>query len=198
MENNLDYMTIQQFAELVGTSKQNIYNQTKGRLEKYTVIVNGRLHILKAAADDYYSEQPQPIPLNSEQSILSSENNPKQPNENQSQFETIKQNQPNSSGLNSENSAENSISDIIELLKQELAAKDEQLAAKDEQLAAKDKQIDELHTLLSQQQQLQLASQLQYQTLLEEKKQQEEQQSKDKEQVTEPQKKGLFGIFKKK
>lgn len=191
MENNLDYMTIQQFAELVGTSKQNIYNQTKGRLEKYTVIVNGRLHILKAAADDYYSEQPQPIPLNSEQSILSSENNPKQPNENQSQFETIKQNQPNSSGLNSENSAENSISDIIELLKQELAAKDEQLAAKD-------KQIDELHTLLSQQQQLQLASQLQYQTLLEEKKQQEEQQSKDKEQVTEPQKKGLFGIFKKK
>ena len=191
MENNLDYMTIQQFAELVGTSKQNIYNQTKGRLEKYTVIGNGRLHILKAAADDYYSEQPQPIPLNSEQSILSSENNPKQPNENQSQFETIKQNQPNSSGLNSENSAENSISDIIELLKQELAAKDEQLAAKD-------KQIDELHTLLSQQQQLQLASQLQYQTLLEEKKQQEEQQSKDKEQVTEPQKKGLFGIFKKK
>ena len=191
MENNLDYMTIQQFAELVGTSKQNIYNQTKGRLEKYTVIVNGRLHILRAAADDYYSEQPQPIPLNSEQSILSSENNPKQPNENQSQFETIKQNQPNSSGLNSENSAENSISDIIELLKQELAAKDEQLAAKD-------KQIDELHTLLSQQQQLQLASQLQYQTLLEEKKQQEEQQSKDKEQVTEPQKKGLFGIFKKK
>ena len=191
MENNLDYMTIQQFAELVGTSKQNIYNQTKGRLEKYTVIVNGRLHILKAAADDYYSEQPQPIPLNSEQSILSSENNPEQPNENQSQFETIKQNQPNSSGLNSENSAENSISDIIELLKQELAAKDEQLAAKD-------KQIDELHTLLSQQQQLQLASQLQYQTLLEEKKQQEEQQSKDKEQVTEPQKKGLFGIFKKK
>ena len=191
MENNLDYMTIQQFAELVGTSKQNIYNQTKGRLEKYTVIVNGRLHILKAAADDYYSEQLQPIPLNSEQSILSSENNPKQPNENQSQFETIKQNQPNSSGLNSENSAENSISDIIELLKQELAAKDEQLAAKD-------KQIDELHTLLSQQQQLQLASQLQYQTLLEEKKQQEEQQSKDKEQVTEPQKKGLFGIFKKK
>lgn len=191
MENNLDYMTIQQIAELVGTSKQNIYNQTKGRLEKYTVIVNGRLHILKAAADDYYSEQPQPIPLNSEQSILSSENNPKQPNENQSQFETIKQNQPNSSGLNSENSAENSISDIIELLKQELAAKDEQLAAKD-------KQIDELHTLLSQQQQLQLASQLQYQTLLEEKKQQEEQQSKDKEQVTEPQKKGLFGIFKKK
>ena len=191
MENNLDYMTIQQFAELVGTSKQNIYNQTKGRLEKYTVIVNGRLHILKAAADDYYSEQPQPIPLNSEQSILSSENNPKQPNENQSQFETIKQNQPNSSGLNSENSAENSISDIIELLKQELAAKDEQLAAKD-------KQIDELHKLLSQQQQLQLASQLQYQTLLEEKKQQEEQQSKDKEQVTEPQKKGLFGIFKKK
>ena len=191
MENNLDYMTIQQFAELVGTSKQNIYNQTKGRLEKYTVIVNGRLHILRAAADDYYSEQPQPIPLNSEQSILSSENNPKQPNENQSQFETIKQNQPNSSGLNSENSAENSISDIIELLKQELAAKDEQLAAKD-------KQIDELHTLLSQQQQLQLASQLQYQTLLEEKKQQEEQQSKDKEQVAEPQKKGLFGIFKKK
>ena len=191
MENNLDYMTIQQFAELVGTSKQNIYNQTKGRLEKYTVIVNGRLHILKAAADDYYSEQPQPIPLNSEQSILSSENNPKQPNENQSQFETINQNKPNSSGLNSENSAENSISDIIELLKQELAAKDEQLAAKD-------KQIDELHTLLSQQQQLQLASQLQYQTLLEEKKQQEEQQSKDKEQVTEPQKKGLFGIFKKK
>ena len=191
MENNLDYMTIQQFAELVGTSKQNIYNQTKGRLEKYTVIVNGRLHILKAAADDYYSEQPQPIPLNSEQSILSSENNPKQPNENPRQFETTKQNQPNSSGLNSENSAENSISDIIELLKQELAAKDEQLAAKD-------KQIDELHTLLSQQQQLQLASQLQYQTLLEEKKQQEEQQSKDKEQVTEPQKKGLFGIFKKK
>jgi len=191
MENNLDYKTIQKIAELIGTSKQNIYNQTKGRLEKYTVIVNGRLHILKAAADDYYSEQPQPIPLNSEQSILSSENNPKQPNENQSQFETIKQNQPNSSGLNSENSAENSISDIIELLKQELAAKDEQLAAKD-------KQIDEPHTLLSQQQQLQLASQLQYQTLLEEKKQQEEQQSKDKEQVTEPQKKGLFGIFKKK
>ena len=191
MENNLDYMTIQQFAELVETSKQNIYNQTKGRLEKYTVIVNGKLHILKAAADDYYSEQPQPIPLNSEQSILSSENNPKQPNENQSQFETIKQNQPNSSGLNSENSAENSISDIIELLKQELAAKDEQLAAKD-------KQIDELHTRISQQQQLQIASQKQYQTLLEEKKQQEEQQSKDKEQVTEPQKKGLFGIFKKK
>lgn len=191
MENNLDYMTIQQFAELVGTSKQNIYNQTKGRLEKYTVIVNGRLHILRAAADDYYSEQPQPIPLNSEQSILSSENNLKQPNGNQNQSETINQNQSNSSSLNSENSAENSISDIIELLKQELAAKDEQLAAKD-------KQIDELHTLLSQQQQLQLASQLQYQTLLEEKKQQEEQQSKDKEQVTEPQKKGLFGIFKKK
>ena len=191
MENNLDYMTIQQFAELVGTSKQNIYNQTKGRLEKYTVIVNGRLHILKAAADDYYSEQPQPIPLNSEQSILSSENNLKQPIENQNQSETINQSQSNSSILNSENSAENSISDIIELLKQELAAKDEQLAAKD-------KQIDELHTLLSQQQQLQLASQLQYQTLLEEKKQQEEQQSKDKEQVTEPQKKGLFGIFKKK
>lgn len=191
MENNLDYMTIQQFAELVGTSKQNIYNQTKGRLEKYTVIVNGRLHILKAAADDYYSEQPQPIPLNSEQSILSSENNLKQPIENQNQSETINQSQSNSSVLNSENSAENSISDIIELLKQELAAKDEQLAAKD-------KQIDELHTLLSQQQQLQLASQLQYQTLLEEKKQQEEQQSKDKEQVTEPQKKGLFGIFKKK
>ena len=191
MENNLDYMTIQQFAELVGTSKQNIYNQTKGRLEKYTVIVNGRLHILKAAADDYYSEQPQPIPLNSEQSILSSENNLKQPIENQNQSETINQSQSNSSVLNSENSAENSISDIIELLKQELAAKDEQLAAKD-------KQIDKLHTLLSQQQQLQLASQLQYQTLLEEKKQQEEQQSKDKEQVTEPQKKGLFGIFKKK
>ena len=191
MENNLDYMTIQQFAELVGTSKQNIYNQTKGRLEKYTVIVNGRLHILKAAADDYYSEQPQPIPLNSKQSILSSENNLKQPIENQNQSETINQSQSNSSVLNSENSAENSISDIIELLKQELAAKDEQLAAKD-------KQIDELHTLLSQQQQLQLASQLQYQTLLEEKKQQEEQQSKDKEQVTEPQKKGLFGIFKKK
>ena len=191
MENNLDYMTIQQFAELVGTSKQNIYNQTKGRLEKYTVIVNGRLHILKAAADDYYSEQPQPIPLNSEQSILSSENNLKQPIKNQNQSETINQSQSNSSVLNSENSAENSISDIIELLKQELAAKDEQLAAKD-------KQIDELHTLLSQQQQLQLASQLQYQTLLEEKKQQEEQQSKDKEQVTEPQKKGLFGIFKKK
>ena len=169
MENNLDYMTIQQFAELVGTSKQNIYNQTKGRLEKYTVIVNGRLHILKAAADDYYSEQPQPIPLNSEQSILSSENNLKQPIENQNQSETINQSQSNSSVLNSENSAENSISDIIELLKQELAAKDEQLAAKD-------KQIDELHTLLSQQQQLQLASQLQYQTLLEEKKQQEEQQ----------------------
>lgn len=191
MENNLDYMTIQQFAELVGTSKQNIYNQTKGRLEKYTVIVNGRLHILKAAADDYYSEQPQPIPLNSEQSILSSENNPKQPSENQSQSETINQNQSNSSGLNSENSAENSISDIIELLKQELAAKDEQLAAKD-------KQIDELHKLLSQQQQLQLASQLQYQTLLEEKKQQEEQQSKDKEQVAEPQKKGFFDRFKRK
>lgn len=180
-ENKKDYMTIPQFAEMVGTSKQNIYNQLKGRLEPFGVIVNGRLHILRSAADHYYSDQPQPIPLNpaaqanlnelnSNQQMQSTETNLNQQENNANQSTTINSDQQQTSKLNAK---------MIEILQQELAEKD--------------KQIAELHKLLSQQQQLHLATQTQYQQLLETQK-----DSSEQEQEDQPKKKGLFDIFKKK
>ena len=185
-ENKKDYMTIPQFAEMVGTSKQNIYNQLKGRLEPFGVIVNGRLHILRSAADHYYSDQPQPIPLNpaaqanlnelnSNQQMQSTETNLDQQENNANQSTVINSDQQQTSKLNAK---------MIEILQQELAEKDRQLAEKD-------KQIAELHKLLSQQQQLHLATQTQYQQLL-------ETQKDSSEQEDQPKKKGLFDIFKKK
>ena len=187
--NKKDYMTIPQFAEMVGTSKQNIYNQLKGgRLEPFGVIVNGRLHILRSAADHYYSDQPQPIPLNpaaqanlnelnSNQQMQSTETNLDQQENNANQSTAINSDQQQTSELNAK---------MIEILQQELAEKDRQLAEKD-------KQIAELHKLLSQQQQLHLATQTQYQQLLETQK-----DSSEQEQEDQPKKKGLFDIFKKK
>ena len=174
-----EYMTVQDFAELVGTSKQNIYAQLKGRLEPYAVTVNGRLHILKTAADVYYSDTPQPMPLTpSQQAHSSTVNSNQQPqstdlNSNQSQDNSS---QPQTNTVNCENE---SLKEIIEVLKQELAAKD--------------KQITELHTLLSQQQQLHLATQSQYKHLLETQQEQEEESGAEP-----PQKKSFFDFFKKK
>lgn len=202
-----EYLTIEEFSVLVGTSKQNIYKQLDGRLKDYVVMIKGRKHILRAAANEFYFE---PHRIEGSQSA-SIENNSNQPNFNpnkpcfNSQTTDFNSNQSTENNPSqSKSTAENeTYSNIIELLRQELAAKDAQLSEKDVQIKNKDKQIDELHNLLNQQQQLQLASQLQYQTLLDEKKQLEDKQRDNKEntsteQVEQPQKKGLFGLFKRK
>jgi hypothetical protein len=176
--NKQEYMTIQQFAVLVGTSKQNIYNQIKGRLEPFAVVVNGRLHILKAAADCFYSDKPQSTAVNPNQPPQSTEINPNQPLINSIQSTTVNSNQPQSTAVNSAIENDN-LKEIIEILRQELAAKD--------------KQIEDLHTLLSQQQQLHLATQAQYKSLLEIQQKQEEESGTES-----PQKRSFFDFFKRK
>lgn len=57
MSNNNSILSIKQFAEIAGVSKQNIYNQLNGRLKPYVQVVDGVKMLKKSALEVFYSEK---------------------------------------------------------------------------------------------------------------------------------------------
>ena len=102
------YLTVKEFSELAGISKQAVYSQLSTRLEQFSIQVDNRTMIEKSAFDVFYSSQLEQV----SSQVKSSQVNP-----NSTQNEGLQQGQ-----------AKDDISkELIEMLKEEIKKKDQQI-----------------------------------------------------------------------
>lgn len=122
-----DYLTIKEFAEKVGKTKQAIYQQVKGRLKPYCKVEQGTTYIEISAIDRFYPN------TGADKSLKS----------NSSQSSQVEQ---------VENSNDKTI--LYEILQKELELKNRQLEVKDKQINDLSERLAEALKSLDQQQQL--------------------------------------------
>lgn len=107
----IEYITVSQFAELRGISKQAVYKQLNNQLKNFVVIVNGKKHIsAKALTEDELTKVEQPKVENS--------------TENSTDFDN--QSTENSTSSTPQNDV---VSAAVAALSEQLKEKDKQIAA---------------------------------------------------------------------
>lgn len=124
MSQDKSYISIAEFAERAGVSKQAVYQRLNKSLKKYVKIEKGKKSIDIKALEDLYGKG------------------------GCSSLEQVFQGK--SQGVEQGNEEEKE----VQLINKLIDTLQEELKQKDEQLSEKDRQIKELHNLLDQQQQL--------------------------------------------
>lgn len=127
-----EYVSVKEFAELAGISKQAVYSQLDTRLKDYVVKVEKGTRIDKRALSEFYSSQP----------VKQVER------EKQSSFNQVEQSE------NTTNSAE--MGRILDVLSKQLDTKDKQIDELNKRLAEAYAVINQQQVLLDQQQKLTL------------------------------------------
>lgn len=166
---NEEYLSIKEFADLVGVTQQSIYkrlNKEDNPLHKYFKFEDGKKYISKAAVVLYEN--------------VSAEE--KKPEVKEEQQENVIQSEK-----------KNYFDCLLELLEQQLLEKDRQLQEKDNQIKEKDKQIESL--LLRLEESNKLVSQQQQLTAIEKKNLFEIEEKEAATTEEEPQKKKSFFSF---
>jgi hypothetical protein len=164
--------SVKEFAKLAGVSTQAIYKQIgndNSQIQPY-VIRKGRLYYIKSDAliELYNQETTQDNPNSTKSNSIPTEENPEETQE-----------QPGEKTR--DNPRESLENDYIEFLKA--------------QIVQKDREIEELHTLLSQSQHLQLASQARVKELEAHKEESIADEKEAPAETMEPIKKTLFQRF---
>lgn len=124
MSQEREYISIAEFAEQAGVSKQAVYQRLNKSLKAYVKVIDGKKSIDIKALEDLYGKGG----CSSVEQVF------------QGKIQGVEQ------GVEEEKEGQ-LINKLIDTLQEELKIKDEQLAEKD-------RQIKELHNLLDQQQQL--------------------------------------------
>lgn len=136
-----EYLSIKEFSNKAGVSKQAIYKQLETRLKSYTKTENGRKLISNEALALFNQSQPDSQPDGQPESKpIQPESTQNQPS---SQPESQSIEQRESTQSQPESQSNNQI--LLEMIR----TIQEELEKKDKQLEAKDKQIEELHKNLA-------------------------------------------------
>lgn len=167
---NNEYLTVQEFAEAAGVSKQTIYKQMNSRLAPYVQTIKGQKKIAATALHEFYDTVEQP--KSTENKLDSTEKN-SETTENQPDSTT--ENQPDSTESQKQTSLEERIDELEKLLKRQIEEDRQEKEFLKDQIRQKDKTIENLTENLKIAQQLAAADK---KKLLEiEQKQQEKEQS---------------------
>ena len=117
-EKKKEYLTVKEFSEAAGISKQAVYSQLDSRLKEFVKVVDSKKVIEKAALDKFYDNQV-------EQGIKSS-------------FNQVEQ---------AEGTATAALKTALEALEKQLESKDKQIEALNERLSEMSKLLDQQQQL---------------------------------------------------
>lgn len=151
--NETQLLSIQDFAESAGISRQAVYQQLDTRMKPYIQLVKGKKMIQAQALLDLYS-------TSDVNSVNENVNQVCQPMSSKTSMSSkyVKDIRAASEELLREKDAEiAALGEQLQYLREQISTKDAQIAVKDEQLASKDKQIEQLTSAISAAQETQKA-----------------------------------------
>lgn len=168
-----EYLTVQEFAEAAGVSKQTIYKQMNSRLAPYVQTIRGQRKIAAVALYEFYDvvEQPnQPEPTEKQPKTTE-----KVDGSTENQSNSTLDNQPKSTEKQEKTSLEKRIDELEKLLQKQIEEDRQEKEFLKDQIRQKDKTIENLTENLKMAQQLAAADK---KKLLEiEQRQQEKEQN---------------------